>query len=46
MLPPKKRLGQHFLRDSGILRRIADALEIAPGDTVLEIGPGPGGLTA
>ncbi len=43
---PKKRLGQHFLRDPGILRRIADALEIAAGDTVLEIGPGPGGLTA
>jgi 16S rRNA (adenine1518-N6/adenine1519-N6)-dimethyltransferase len=45
MPPPKKRLAQHFLRDSGILRRIADALEVAPGDTVLEIGPGPGGLT-
>ncbi len=43
---PKKRLGQHFLHDPGILRRIAEALEIAPGDTVLEIGPGPGGLTA
>lgn len=43
---PKKRLGQHFLRDPGILRRIADALEITPGDSVLEIGPGPGGLTA
>lgn len=42
----KKRLGQHFLHDPGILRRIAEALEIAPGDTVLEIGPGPGGLTA
>lgn len=45
MPSPKKHLGQHFLRDTGILRRIADALEIAPGDTVLEIGPGPGGLT-
>jgi 16S rRNA (adenine1518-N6/adenine1519-N6)-dimethyltransferase len=45
-LIPKKRLGQHFLHDPGILRRIADALEITPGDTVLEIGPGPGGLTA
>ncbi len=42
----KKRLGQHFLYDPNILRRIADALEIEPGDTVLEIGPGPGGLTA
>jgi 16S rRNA (adenine1518-N6/adenine1519-N6)-dimethyltransferase len=43
---PKKRLGQHFLHDPSILRRIADAIEIAPSDTVLEIGPGPGGLTA
>lgn len=43
---PKKHLGQHFLHDPGILGRIADALEIEPGDTVLEIGPGPGGLTA
>lgn len=46
MPPPKKRLGQHFLRDPGILRRIADALGAGPDDTVLEIGPGPGGLTA
>lgn len=44
-LPPKKRLGQHFLHDPRILGRIADALEVQPGDTVLEIGPGPGGLT-
>lgn len=42
----KKRLGQHFLHDPGILRRIAEALEITPDDAVLEIGPGPGGLTA
>lgn len=44
-MPPKKSLGQHFLRDPNLLRRIAAALEIEPGDTVLEIGPGPGGLT-
>lgn len=44
-IPAKKRLGQHFLHDPSILGRIADALEIQPGDTVLEIGPGPGGLT-
>ncbi|HWA17216.1 MAG TPA: 16S rRNA (adenine(1518)-N(6)/adenine(1519)-N(6))-dimethyltransferase RsmA [Gemmatimonadales bacterium] len=44
-MSPKKSLGQHFLRDPNILRRIAAALEITPGDTVLEIGPGPGGLT-
>ena len=41
----KRRLGQHFLTDPRILGRIADALEAGPGDTVLEIGPGPGGLT-
>lgn len=42
----KHRLGQHFLSDPRILARIAAATEAAPGDTVLEIGPGPGGLTA
>ena len=42
---PKRRLGQHFLTDSRLLGRIADALEAGPADTVLEIGPGPGGLT-
>lgn len=42
---PKKSLGQHFLSDPNILGRIADALEIAPGDVVVEIGPGEGGLT-
>ena len=45
MARPKKRLGQHFLFDPGILGRIADALDVGAGDTVLEIGPGPGGLT-
>ncbi|HEU5041878.1 MAG TPA: 16S rRNA (adenine(1518)-N(6)/adenine(1519)-N(6))-dimethyltransferase RsmA, partial [Gemmatimonadales bacterium] len=42
----KRRLGQHFLGDPRILGRIADALEAGPSDTVVEIGPGPGGLTA
>jgi 16S rRNA (adenine1518-N6/adenine1519-N6)-dimethyltransferase len=41
----KRRLGQHFLTDPRILQRIADALGASPADTVLEIGPGPGGLT-
>lgn len=46
--PPraKKRFGQHFLNDLNILNRIADAAEIAPGATVIEIGPGQGALTA
>ena len=41
----KRRLGQHFLADPRILARIADALGAGPADTVLEVGPGPGGLT-
>ena len=40
------RLGQHFLFDPSILGRIAAAAGIGPGDTVLEIGPGKGSLTA
>jgi 16S rRNA (adenine1518-N6/adenine1519-N6)-dimethyltransferase len=39
-------LSQHFLSDRRLLGRIAEALEARPGETVLEIGPGPGGLTA
>lgn len=46
MTSPKKALGQHFLFDPRILGRIADALDPLPGETVLEIGPGLGGLTA
>jgi len=42
---PKRRLGQHFLHDPRILDRLAEALGATPEDTVLEIGPGPGGLT-
>jgi 16S rRNA (adenine1518-N6/adenine1519-N6)-dimethyltransferase len=45
MLRAKRRLGQHFLSDPRILARIADALEAGREDTVLEIGPGLGGLT-
>jgi len=45
-LPPvRKSLGQHFLSDPRILARIADALDLASGETVVEIGPGRGGLT-
>lgn len=42
----KRRLGQHFLADPRILARIADALLADRSDTVLEIGPGAGSLTA
>jgi 16S rRNA (adenine1518-N6/adenine1519-N6)-dimethyltransferase len=40
-----RRLGQHFLRDHTILDRIVEALDPAPDDLVLEIGPGEGSLT-
>lgn len=43
---PRKRFGQHFLTDPRILARIADAARISDGDTVIEIGPGRGALTA
>lgn len=42
----KKRFGQHFLSDTNILNRIVDAAEIAPEETVLEVGPGLGALTS
>jgi 16S rRNA (adenine1518-N6/adenine1519-N6)-dimethyltransferase len=45
MVRPKKHLGQHFLTDPSIAGRIADALPVSPGDTVIEIGPGTGILT-
>lgn len=41
----KKSLGQNFLKDVGIARRIVEALDIKPDDYVLEIGPGAGALT-
>jgi 16S rRNA (adenine1518-N6/adenine1519-N6)-dimethyltransferase len=40
-----KRLGQHFLLDPNILRRIAAAAGDLRGRIVVEVGPGPGGLT-
>lgn len=41
----RRRLGQHFLFDPSILRRIIDVAGIGPYDTVVEIGPGHGRLT-
>ena len=40
-----KRLGQHFLLDTNLLTRIAGLAGDLRGRTVLEVGPGPGGLT-
>lgn len=42
----KKREGQVFLRDRRIISFIVDSGQINDGDTVLEIGPGPGNLTS
>lgn len=45
-LPPvRKSLGQHFLSDARILKRIVDALAPTADDTIIEIGPGRGSLT-
>jgi len=41
----KKHLGQHFLKDEGIAKDIADTLTLNGYKKVLEIGPGMGGLT-
>lgn len=43
---PLKALSQNFLIDANIVRKIADSVSIEPGEWVLEIGPGPGALTA
>ncbi|MFO0774777.1 MAG: 16S rRNA (adenine(1518)-N(6)/adenine(1519)-N(6))-dimethyltransferase RsmA [Nitrospiraceae bacterium] len=43
--PPRKHLGQNFLIDPNIVRKIVSAAALAPTDTVLEIGPGRGALT-
>ena len=42
---PKKNLGQHFLTDLTIARRIADTVDACPDLPVLEVGPGMGVMT-
>ncbi|WP_395670825.1 16S rRNA (adenine(1518)-N(6)/adenine(1519)-N(6))-dimethyltransferase RsmA [Phenylobacterium sp.] len=44
-LMAKKAFGQHFLLDLNITRKIARLAEVGEGDVVIEVGPGPGGLT-
>lgn len=44
-LKAKKSLGQNFLKDESVLRRIIEAAKISSEDIVLEIGPGQGALT-
>ncbi len=45
-LRPSKALGQNFLADGNILRRIIELADLRRDETVLEIGPGLGALTA
>jgi 16S rRNA (adenine1518-N6/adenine1519-N6)-dimethyltransferase len=45
-LRAKKGLGQHFLIDDNVLEAILDAAELSPTDTVIEVGPGLGLMTA
>ena len=42
----RKRFGQHFLTDAGVLERIYQAVKPEAADKLLEIGPGRGSLTA
>jgi 16S rRNA (adenine1518-N6/adenine1519-N6)-dimethyltransferase len=44
-LMAKKAFGQHFLLDLNVTRKIARLADLAPGARVIEVGPGPGGLT-
>src|SRR5438309_570558 len=41
----KKSLGQHFLRDENICRKIVEELQKTPFTNLLEVGPGGGALT-
>jgi 16S rRNA (adenine1518-N6/adenine1519-N6)-dimethyltransferase len=45
VIRPRKRFGQHFLHDPGVIARIIASLELRAGDAVVEIGPGYGALT-
>jgi 16S rRNA (adenine1518-N6/adenine1519-N6)-dimethyltransferase len=46
VITPKKSLGQNFLADRRIARRIVDELSPSAGDLIIEIGPGTGALTS
>jgi 16S rRNA (adenine1518-N6/adenine1519-N6)-dimethyltransferase len=41
----RKRFGQHFLADRGVVQAIVDAIRPRPGETIVEIGPGLAALT-
>src|SRR6187549_2269593 len=42
---PRHRFGQNFMIDGNLVRVVADAGQIVPGDVVIEVGPGTGTLT-
>jgi 16S rRNA (adenine1518-N6/adenine1519-N6)-dimethyltransferase len=42
---PRKRFGQNFLHDPGIIRRIVQSIDPQPDDNIVEIGPGQGAIT-
>ncbi|MCU7852935.1 MAG: 16S rRNA (adenine(1518)-N(6)/adenine(1519)-N(6))-dimethyltransferase RsmA [Candidatus Thiodiazotropha sp. (ex Monitilora ramsayi)] len=42
---PRKRFGQNFLHDPGIIQRIVQTISPQPGDNLVEIGPGQGAIT-
>ncbi|MCC6677633.1 MAG: ribosomal RNA small subunit methyltransferase A [Phycisphaerales bacterium] len=44
-LAPKKSLGQNFLIDHNLIRKLVDAAAVGPGSLVLEVGPGTGTMT-
>lgn len=44
-MPVRKRFGQHFLHDPGVIRRIIDAVAPRASERLVEVGPGRGALT-
>jgi len=44
-IPAKKSLGQNFLKDETILKKISESFSVSSNDLILEIGPGKGALT-
>ena len=46
MVRTRKRFGQNFLIDEGVIDRIVSVVELSDSDRVLEIGPGTGAITS